>query len=1323
MAYDKVRGDIRVLYAHYRFSDHASTNIVLKDKSFGMEEVWFEGFMDWTFTRCIFSKSFHFGVEGARLSEDTRGTTGNPEPFPPYGSNGLHFNTCTFSKDFEIKDNCVVVFKDCTFSDEFTIEDNCKVEFIGCTFSKGITFKTFCDVRFIRCSLNMSDFGINAEGHCAFHFNNCTHGSPSDYFLSLTNDCKATFYSAEGITMTATSDLFQIDGSSTVKVYNYGSLISQEGDVVNISDGSKFEAHNVTTMTASKGNVFAMTGSEAFIKDVGTLNAPKQNVFVTEDSVIRGVNVQTISAEKADAIAITTSKMSLANIQTILSSEAKAINAINSELNVSTVDSITSAENIAMYLDGTTVSMIRDATLISSGENIAVYIQNGAWGQFENVATIVSGEATGMVVNNARLTDRWGELRQGKTQALNATGSTIEFHNIVDMLSGEGIAITMTGCVYHLSYVTNIVGKMGGWHVTTSRGVQQSTEKIESGEGTALILAGCSGPTEWDSINEISSPLMPAFVVSGDLYGFRASGLLTIESELAQALVWNQSGGEAYLSDINSITSPLEIAATFSVAGKLRVENVQAITSEQALALSISVTSGEAHFENVQSVTSEEADAMTVNVAEGALLRYNNFDSIESEMANCITGSVNGECVIINGARVSTQMGICVNLSGGAQGFLRLADIGVFQSDTASDDLVETSGIGHVQIHRIGEFVVNESSRYLCYISGPGGGFGRCEVIDCLNWSGSEVRGGLYIRDFFHAEAICSREKGSMDFEKATAVVLSMANINNGVIANWADIKDQSSEGYAALYVYGVSDTPSHIKIYNIDTVEGNVGADLASNGRVEVYNVGEIKSPDGDGPALSVTGGGTFLMQGGSGITSIEAKDNDTDAIFVSALNEVQFIKVETVAGKGSINIESTKHVKFHEATLRGTIKAKDSFVEFFGTETTSGYDSSDSVLEWTKSTLNVGQDDGERKDLLTEDCVCKFNRCVISGSEDIKFDDSQTFMIDVDGNDFTGDLGFQRATILMTASFNASNTALVEGALLLNSGFEDGSLVGGMISAHSSYKNVSFGDGVISTADSMDSLDISLDTGVILNKGRVDGDVTCGVSVGLIMNQGEVLGGLTLDIENAVIFNRAAVTGTTTFGEDNGIIGNYFTVEGAVSTAADTGLILNKASLTGALNIHGNSSALAIMTAVSGKLDIPTGSHALTVGVTASDFDLGGSAAFIGANVMPTGAGQGLVISPNDITGAYMPDLDGKSDLRTGIVMDSEMIHLFNEYGHTGYEGDGTTIALGAKAEGYFDSPQWSLNPSGQSRSGSYIIDLAAAIHHNLPEEGEIE
>ena len=122
LQFKSASGDIRDLYAYYRFSDHQLTNIGLKEKTFKREPVWFEGHMDWTFKECMFKIPFYFGVEGNRLTEDNRETEVNPEPFPRYGFNGLHFDTCMFKVDddefgttFEIKDNCNVVFKGCSF--------------------------------------------------------------------------------------------------------------------------------------------------------------------------------------------------------------------------------------------------------------------------------------------------------------------------------------------------------------------------------------------------------------------------------------------------------------------------------------------------------------------------------------------------------------------------------------------------------------------------------------------------------------------------------------------------------------------------------------------------------------------------------------------------------------------------------------------------------------------------------------------------------------------------------------------------------------------------------------------------------------------------------------------------------------------------------------------------------------------------------------------------------------------------------------------------------------------------------------------------------
>lgn len=1318
MAGEKPKGDIKDLYAYYRFSDHKLTNIVLKDKTLFKSDVWFEGFMDWGFTRCTFTKAFYFGVEGEKLEEDTRGSEENAEPFPPYGSNGLNFDTCTMIKPFEIKDNCVVVFKDCTFNDTLTIEDNCRVEFIGCTFTKGIIFKTFCDVRFIRCSLTMTDYAIDAQDHCTFYFSNCTHGNAKDFQFRFTNDCHATFHAVEDTSISCEKTVFEVDDSSTVKVYNYTAMRSEDKYVLEMTGNSKFEFFNTSQFSVEKQTVFKIEDSELFLKDSATCSCGAQGqVLNAVNSHIRVKTFVSWLAQESDCIVLDNCKLSMDTGELIHSDQGKAINATDSEINTLSVETIDSGQGIAVFLTGTTVSLMRNGTLVNSGQKTAVYIENGAWGQFKETTTITSGNSVAIRVNDARYSDWSGDLRQGLAGGIVATTSTIELYNLAEVLGVEGIGISLTDCVYHLSYVVYIFGKLGGIVFTTCKGVFTYCDLIESGEGTAVVLAGCSGPTEWEGVLDIIAPLMPAMVVTGDLYGLRIIRTQRIFSEQNIALSWSQTGGEAYLADVIEITAPLMPAAVFSVAGKLRVEDVDDITSEESTALTISVTSGEAHFERVARVTAPLATALTVNVSAGALLRYNGFTSVTSEMGNALMGTCDGDLLVANGSEITTQMGLGTSITGsGGYSFARFADIQSISSQQPPDDMFEISGVAHVQVHRVASFSAEQSGRYVFYLRGAGEHIGRCEVIDCPSITGNQVRGGLYVQRFGWTEVICSKEPGAITIQEAGSIVCGITH-TSGRMANYSEIKDSGQEA-RGLYSYGLGTSKANFRFENIDLIEaGRMGTDLLCDGALELHNVKEIKCGSEGEKGLYFSGEGTLKVTGGSQATVISGKDNNTPAIEL-ANGVCTFVRVETEVSKGSIKLDSCSKVSFYNCTLKGTIKPTDSCVEFFNSETTSGYTLEESAVEWTKSTLNIGQDDGESKELLAHNCACKLIHCVVNGSEVMDFDDTNTFMMHVDGGGYSGELTFQRATLLMSARFSlASQTNVAEAAVILNSDFGDIGLTGGMFSANSAYKTVDVGEGMISTADRMDDLTLKDASGLILNDGFVDGVLTIGANCGLLANAGEVTGNMTLGANDAIITNGLTTSGgAVTLGSENAFIGNLLTLSSSLTTAADCGVMLCKADIGAALEIKSSSGAI-VAKGDAASLNINAATSFIGAAVDAVPTTHDGSAVLVGANSQLDGTGQGLIITHG--TFGKVDDDDGISGLRTGIMMDTEVIHLFNQYGHTGAAGDGCSMILGAKATGYAAAPQWLPSATDMVRSGVLIYDLATEIHHNLPEE----
>jgi hypothetical protein len=1291
MPYDKVRGDIRVLYAHYRFSDHASTNIVLKDKSFGKEEVWFEGFMDWTFTRCTFSKPFHFGVEGARLEEDTRGTTKNPEPFPGYGSNGLHFDTCTFSEPFDIKDNCVVVFKDCTISESITLEDNVKVEFIDCTFAKGVTIKTYCDIRFIRCALNGSDFGVEVEEHCSLEFHNCTHGNPDDFWLKATTDCSILMRSADGATLSATKNTLELDDYSSLKLYNYTSITSEEGDVVTLTGFSKIELRECDSLAAQEGTVFNLTDSEMFLHKITSCTCGSGgNVLKAETSKIRGKDVGTWSAGESHCIDVTDTTLDINVFDTLTSGKGIAILAVGSEVSCRTGQTINSAESFCIQFgeqfgENGSKGFFKDISLMQAGQSICWYIVKDSWVRGENVTTISSGESTAVYGYYARISINRTSFITGKTFGVNGDYTLFELTNVDEVTSSEGVGIEFNeGCVYDLRYVIIISGKQGGMVLSECRGNIDSTDEISSGEGIAFRVVDVTGPSEWTGVLDIEAALDVAMDVSGNIDGLRWVGTIRVVSEQKESLIWNQTGGNAYISDLQRIDSELATAATITVNGNLRVENVVSISSDEAQALILTVSSGRAEFTGVYGVNSKQADAMTINVSEGASLWYNDFNSIDSEQANALVGTVGGEAIFTEGQQIYTQMGQAAAITGnGDYSFVRFADITVFQADTPSNDLVNINGVNHVQLHRIGEFKCNTSQRYLCWLQGTGGQTGKAEVIDCLTWSGSEVRGGLYVREFFNAEVLCTKEPGTMSFEKATGIVMGLVGCN-GRVANWTEITDKSGEGGTAFYVYGLAFSyPGNIDVQNIETMDGNVACRIYTHGIINMQNVGTIKAQNGDGPALEMAGEGEVRVQKGNGAkTVIIAKDDDTAAIDAGDFSTVHFRGVETQAGQGKIVINNIKKAQFFDCDLRGNIETGQSNIELYDTNATGGWSLDGCHLWAILSKLDVGADSSGQS-FGANNCSLWFAGCELSGDPDWSISNSDVVYVRTDGSGVGGEYEVSNGAVLgLGSKFGEDyDVAISSGAIMAACDIPSSAkLAGATISAKCTYGDPSV---------------------------KADGS---------LISAGDTFNSLTTNANCSVLLNRSTITGAMTLGTDNAFFGNWFSTGSNMDVGATTAAMLNHADISGNLVISDNAAAFLNLVEATGSLNI--NGEAVGAGVSSSSIVANGNAVIAGIDQYPSGSGNLVMLSSDDLYD--VPAKDGTSDFNNGILIDQKVTYLCNAYGNRGGPTGnfGTTICLGAKASGIDTAPSWTQVYGAQSRAAyAWIIDIAPEIHHNLP------
>lgn len=1340
--HDRAKGDIRDLYAYYRFTDHEMTNITLKDASLTKEEVWFEGHMSWTFVKCTFTKPFHYGVEGAHLTEDTRGTVENEEPFPPYGSNGLNFTDCTMTETFEIKDNCVAVFVRCIFTENITIEDNSKVEFIECTFAKGVNFKLFCEAKFTRCNLTQEDFCIDAADHCNFHFNNCVHGNPTDKAaFGFDNDCKAVFHSEDKVSMSAVKEVFKLNNACVVKVYNYGAISSVDLPMAHVLDNSKIEIYETAHLSSDGSDIFKVVDSEMYMKEVEYCGCPVGRPIYAENSLVRSIGVDLIKGEDGIAIEAIDSEVSIVNTPIIQSAKSIAIYATNSKVALSDItEKIFSALQTAVYADGTTEMIVRRCPLIESGQKIAIYIDNGAWLSCIDVDVVLSGAATAIkVLNGGRWTDKTGTRREGIEYGLDATDATIEIDTVDRYVSAEFVGIQLVNCGYDIRNVALIEGLLGGFHTTNGQGVVFNLGDILGTEGPGVLVNGASGPTEWDTISLIEASTAAAWVVSGDLYGLRGANIGTVKSELEKAIVWNQTGGDVFLYNVDTIESKEEVAVECTVYGRLRFEKVNSITSEEKeamfvtvvggeaffndivtiespmkTALTITVNSGEAHFNEVQHVVSEQEGAIALTVAEGATLRYNEFNDITSEMGTAMEGTVSGELIVTNGVVIESQMasGVLLDGEGATYSFVRFADIGSIKSAQLDDHLVRITSCSYIQLHKISslEMGTGGASSYIAYLRGNGGNFGRCEVIDCQSFTATKGRGGLYLRDFFDFDIVCSREKGSIIMEESSGGYLCGILSCNGRIANFSEIVDNSNKAAKGILVFGLIDgAPGNVQLWNIDTIQAKETAiDIATYGHVQMFNIGEIKTPEGF-PAMRVSDG-QVTIQGGSSHTKLSAKEATSEVFQIVGTSRVDFIKIETEVNKGITFINNAKNCFFYDCILNGTVKTSNSSVEFFDTETTSGYDISSSAIKWFNSTVKVGQNEGTTKKFEASGSSLQFMTTWIEGSEDITISDSDVLMQHTAGGSFSGKLELTGSgSVFLGATFSGASEASFDsstGALLAACDFPDVKANGGVAAFCSTLKNVDVGASAafLSLKDTVSgSLTLQSGSGAILNSSDVAGSFTSQGSTGAILNSSDITGSLTLGDGDGLIANRFEASSLTTSG-NNGCILSAADVS---SLTVDTTSGVVGAKLDGSANISG--SAVVSKTGIGDSWQ--TSGSVVSAGLP--------SLTCSGAAVMAGGGAGGSGAAVQVFGSAYsQTPPSGNANPKCGIRVYTNVLQLYNNYGSTEGSGTGTSIVLGMSA-GPFVGSGYTVNAMGQVRSaGAAIYDIAPVIHHNLAE-----
>jgi hypothetical protein len=925
----KASGDIRDLYAYYRFSDHQLTSISLKEKTFKKQEVWFEGHMDWTFKECAFREAFHFGVEGERLEEDTRETARNPEPFPPYGSNGLHFELCSFKATFEIKDNCNVIFKNCSFDsdvEEIIIGNGCRVEFIGCSFECAITIEDYCDVKFRQCDFDetQSHF-VKATDNCKLYVDRCDLGSaPQTTFFDLEGDCSLTVHNSGTLTSDQADGIVAKDRSH-VRAYKMDGIVATTGVAVTVEDDSKFEAHKVAAISSAQGDAVVVTNAEFFAREGTSINSTQGKALLLDRALVRCTEVDTISTGQSTCIDATDSRVFVQGASAVSTGQGTCLLGDGTSFEFNNVAAVTSGQGTAVNLSGAGRSYFRDVPSISSGSGTAVIVESNHEMYALGNTSITSGSGTAVDLDNARFEGLGVSDIAGTLGGLVARGSHLRVDMTGTILGGDaGAGVDLTDCVYDIRNASTISGNFGGFWTSGCRGILTGIGTVDGGQDIGAKIIGCSGPTEWEDIGTITSSQSKALTTAGDLKQLRVINVDSITSEKAIAVTWDQDSGTTVFGYIQTISSEAAnalnltvssgtmdstaidsiegqqgTAAFVQVEGKLRAYDWKSMTSVQQIGLNLVVSStGEAFFAYCDEAISQNNYGIRVVATDSAKARLKGFDVIESEQATALSISASDDADVAVwdvSSPVTSNQGKACNAVISGQAIVTMRSIQGLESSQGS--LLSVTASGHAQFHAVdflAECTTDQETAWDLNASGD-------SKITVKNCNGVSSEQGDAISVTIAADSSILLDKlGTVSSTEGTAL--------GGSVTGDLHVKDldalETTEGKAIELTGGVS---SLVDLDNIATITGTEpGGDLISITGVAHTRLNNIPTIDAG------TCGGKIanFTSLGEGLGKIELIDviavSASECIGGVAFADCGDISVFCASAKGSVTCDT---------------------------------------------------------------------------------------------------------------------------------------------------------------------------------------------------------------------------------------------------------------------------------------------------------------------------------------------------------------------------------------------------------------------------------
>jgi len=909
LQHNKAEGEIRDLYGYYRFSDHRLTNIALKEKIYKRQEVWFEGYMDWSFKECLFKAPFHFGVEGERLEEDTRGTEKNPEPFPGYGFNGLNFETCKFKIDdpelsplFEIRNNCNVVFKGCSFEKgsgdiypTLSTGDNCRVEFINCKFECSLVFDTFCDVKFRDCEFaeNLTSY-VSASDHCKLHFTNCdmNHSPENGNWMSLANDCSVVIHGGANLpSLLGKTGTISLANNCHVKIYKMKKVCCTEGIIFSLTNGSKLETFDVEEMSCGAGVCFDIANSEVYVRNTELIKAGFAAICLN-DGVFRSDNVKEIRAGQGSAIdASNGSKAQIKNTESIISGKGSAVVLIASTADladITLVQGLLSGVNAS----GAGRSYLRRVETVTGATESGIDLSDGVELYGYTVSTINGGLLAGVTLDSARFEITDGTTIHGPKGGIVGTQAHIRVEQVTTISGDDEAGISLADSAYDIRNVQTMSGK-SGLTMSNCRGVLLDIGTISGEQEPGAIIEDCSGPTEWDTITTISSNSGDGLVVEGNLKQLRIINVDTITSTSANGVSWTQASGTAFLGHVLSITSTSEVGMTATVTiGSLTLEEVDTITAKMD-ALNIAGT-GEVYGNILGTLTSQEGTAFSVSMSSSGKARFRDLGTLTSQEGTAASLTAQGSAEVALWAvtaPMSSQEGDAAVLTASGDSYITLRDIAGMTSEEGRPLVVTTSGTSETYIYSITS---------------------ECTAVEVAAWT----------LTLSGQSQVTVRETAGASSEKGQAVVV---NVGAGSILTMDDNTKFSSVEETAFS----GTVQGTLKVNNMDEISTEEGRMIVLSGGtdswIEFTNIPTIKGTNPSEDAVEITGSGTTRL------VNIDEIDGGNLSRYIveltslgAELGKIEVIDVLSIKAtncRGGLLVQNCGDIEIYCTTSKGSI------------------------------------------------------------------------------------------------------------------------------------------------------------------------------------------------------------------------------------------------------------------------------------------------------------------------------------------------------------------------------------------------------------------